>query len=170
MQKKKNLLIISTGKRERSSGEIHEKNGKNAISDEEKIKKLHDIKKIAKEIKILPEKILELLKKININRTRFVHDAETRILDTTFNHDEIIDKLIDVSQELKEKQVYPIQIQVRKEITNEFGVRFLEAIDYDGNNWTIITDEIFLNTNRNYLMFSNTKDTAINPFIVSKFW
>jgi hypothetical protein len=82
---------------------------------------------------------------------------------------ELIAKLKNLVEELKRenRRIYPVLVQVKYEITNEYGTRYFEAEDEDQNIWTIKTN-MWIDATKLYFMHSKTNPVAINPVLIEK--
>jgi len=142
---------------------------------------LSELNKCVKKNDLLSKKI-----KKKLNRSYVLEDVQLRILEFAnsqrayFTHDkretisigkckEILSKLIDLAKDLRLKQVYPYVIRMKSEAENEYGIKLLEAMDDENNEWLIKTEE-GINPEETYFMHSKTKGIAIYPLIIERFW
>jgi hypothetical protein len=79
---------------------------------------------------------------------------------------EVILKLKKFSKLIEEEKIYPELIRVTREVTNEYGTRYFEAIDDNRNNWIIAY--VSLNPSKPYFMYSKTTPVAIEPILIEK--
>lgn len=81
--------------------------------------------------------------------------------------DKFLTNIVDALNILKHEGNYPTLIRVREEITDEYGRRYIIAVDDEGDEWTIKTDA-WLQPEKAYYMHSETSQVAVSPFIVEK--
>lgn len=117
---------------------------------------------------VFPLETLEGLVKIAESRSQYSHDSENQKADSLSSMD-IIKKLLSISRILKSEKIYPITFRVTQDITNQYGVTYLESIDEDGIHWTIKTKEM-LDPGTLGMMYSKTDKIAVFPFLVTKYW
>src|SRR5438445_6033435 len=118
---------------------------------------------------LFPPKDLELLLKINENRARFTHDAESTQNENLFSGPEIIGKLLEIAKEFQLQKIYPTTFRVLREITNEYNVSYLEVLDENEKQWTVKTD-YWIVPGTIGMMYSKTEVISVFPLIVSMFW
>jgi len=82
---------------------------------------------------------------------------------------QIVEKLLMFAKDLKEKEVYPEIIRITREVTDEYGRTYLQAIDEGGKDW-LIKSASWLQPRFAYFMHSQTDPVAVQPFTVAKFW
>jgi len=111
---------------------------------------------------------MQTLDQISPYRSSFTHDKKTVEVDLK-TCTEIVSKLIALSRDLEEKRIYPYLIRVAKEVTNEYGVTYLEAIDEKGGKW-ILKPKGWVKPGPVYFMFSETNPIAVHPIVTAKFW
>jgi len=58
-------------------------------------------------------------------------------------------------------------IRVSRSVSDEYGKRYAECIDANGNSWLLYTEE-YLDTSIPYFVYSETPNIAVNPIIVEK--
>lgn len=75
-----------------------------------------------------------------------------------------LEQIREFLQGLKKGGFYPHVIRVRREITDEFGRRYVEASDEDGKAWLIYSNE-YLWPNEAYFMHTITNTIAVNPYL-----
>jgi len=110
----------------------------------------------------------QTLDQISPYRSRFTHDKKKAEVDLK-TCTEIVSKLIALSSDLEEKRIYPYLIRVAREVTNEYGVTYLEAIDEKGGKW-ILKPEGWVRPGPEYFMFSEKNPIAVHPIVIEKFW
>lgn len=114
---------------------------------------------------ILPEKYMELLNEISQYRSTFDHKVK-RIRPDRKNCIQIVEKLRSFAQYLEKAEIYPRVVQIKLEITNEYGTEYFEAIDDKGNHWTIEATRV--DPSQPYFMHSRTTPVAVNPLLIEK--
>ena len=143
---------------------------------------LHNINKLIKSDKRIGNEFTqnfhrsELLRKSHFQaleevlpyRSRFTHDKKDKLV-TNQNCINIINILFHFVSDLQKKCIFPMYIRITREITNEYGVNYIEALDEKGDKWIIKTNE-WIDTESSYLMISKTKPIARAPIIIKKFW
>lgn len=142
------------------------RNINNLVNSDERIKKKF-IQKFHRS-ELLDRSHFQALDEVSPYRSRFTHDKKDKQV-TNQNCLDIINTLSNLVSDLQEKSVYPNFIRISREITNEYGVNYVEAIDEKGKKWTIKTNE-WIETELSYFMISKTKPIAIEPIIIEKFW
>lgn len=150
------------------------------------IKLLRQIKKFLK----TKSKFRQRMKKL-LGRETILSKDDFKIIDQTspfrpiFEHDvrvegikkevsieecrQIITKFSIFIKNLKEKQIYPVLIRITKEVTDEYGTTYVEAIDERGESWTI-KSKTWIRSHIAYFIHSKTRNVAIHPFMVERFW
>ncbi len=78
----------------------------------------------------------------------------------------VLDKLMELSEFIKKEEIYPKIVRITRELTNEFGVEYFEAMDDENNEWII--KKKWLDPSLPYFMHSNTKPVAVDPIIIKK--
>lgn len=68
---------------------------------------------------------------------------------------------------LKKERGFPTIIRVRREVQDEYSRRYIIAIDDDGEEWTVKSDT-WLEPERAYYMYSETRPVAVSPLIIEK--
>ena len=79
----------------------------------------------------------------------------------------ILKKLSQLVQELADEKIYPIVLRITREIEDEYGKSYAEAIDENGDRWILYTEE-WLDPAPPYFMYSKTPSIAINPVLIEK--
>lgn len=117
---------------------------------------------------VFSPKELEKLIKISESRGQFSHDT-SRITHKPLSAVEIIKELISVAKQFESEKIYPVIFRVTREITNEYGISYFEAIGENNTRWNIKTHE-WLTPGTIGMMFSSTDKIAVFPFLVTKYW
>lgn len=82
---------------------------------------------------------------------------------------EIVDKLKRLVSNLETEGVYPHLIRITREVTDEYGTWYLEAMDENDKEW-IVMPKGWLQTEFPYFMHSTSGEVAVDPIIIPKFW
>jgi hypothetical protein len=120
-----------------------------------------------KKSEIMPDDKLQILEQISKYRSYFTHDKKINI--DIKKCKAIIIKLSNLSYDLEKTNIYPNLIRISKEVENEYGVTYLEAVDEWNRNWILKSND-WIETGPAYFMFSETNPIAINPIIIEKVW
>jgi hypothetical protein len=110
---------------------------------------------------------LQTLDQIAPYRSSFTHDKKKEV--DLKKCKEIISKLIALSRDFEPKRIYPCLIRVAKEVTNDYGVTSLEAIDERNRKW-ILKPKGWVEPGPMYFIFSETNPIAVHPIVTKKFW
>jgi len=73
-------------------------------------------------------------------------------------------KIKEFAYKLKQEGFYPHAIRVKREVTDEFDRRYVEAVDEDGKSWLIHSSD-YLWPNESYFMHSVTTPIAVDPYL-----
>ena len=79
----------------------------------------------------------------------------------------ILRKLSHFAQELATEKIFPIVLRITREIEDEYGKSYAEAVDENGDRWILYTEE-WLDPATPYFMYSKTPSIAINPVLIEK--
>jgi len=118
---------------------------------------------------LVPRGIINLLDEISPSRSHLFAHKELEQISREPNQQickQVIAKVKSICRILKEKKVYPLVIRITKQITNEYGVQYFEAIDEFNNQW--IVEYSWLDPSKPYFMYSRTNPVAVNPIIIEK--
>ena len=118
---------------------------------------------------LVPQGIINLLDEISPSRSHLFAHKELEQINREPDQQickQVIAKVKSICRILKEKKVYPLVIRITKQITNEYGVQYFEAIDEFNNQW--IVEYSWLDPSKPYFMYSRTNPVAINPIIIEK--
>ena len=113
---------------------------------------------------ILENKHIKVLENISPYRSSFTHTKDYPGDEKCDEIGKLIENLI---EEIRLRKIYPIVMRISREISDEYGKRYAECIDENGNRWLVYTDE-YLDTSRPYFVHSKTSNIAVNPVIVEK--
>ena len=113
---------------------------------------------------LLPKDFLRSLDEVSSYRACFVHPKKFPGEETCHK---ILKKLSQLVQELADEKIYPIVLRITREIEDEYGKSYAEAIDENGDRWILYTEE-WLDPAPPYFMYSKTPSIAINPVLIEK--
>jgi hypothetical protein len=92
---------------------------------------------------ILPKEQMEILDYVSPFRVPlFAHNKSSTIKVNSRTCVEIVNKLKQFSDFIRENNVYPKVIRVKNEVTNEYGTHYFNAIDDEGYELTIIVSRL----------------------------
>ena len=119
---------------------------------------------IVVENEAIPNDLLDDLMQLNRMRRPFTHHkSEPATQKKTENALEymaaIVDKLLSLTQ-------IPVMIRILQEVTNEFGISYIEVLDEEGTQITVYTDE-YHSAKILYLMHGETTPVVVKPLLVS---
>ena len=80
---------------------------------------------------------------------------------------EALGKIAEFLSRLKQKGLYPHVVRVRREVTDEYGRRYVEAVDEYGKPWLIHSSDYLL-PSQSYFMHSVTSEIAVDPYLSAK--
>jgi hypothetical protein len=119
----------------------------------------------------------------NLGRTILLEDKQIKVLDrispfrASFTHakdypgdekcEEIHKSVFTLLNDLQRATVYPLVLRISREVSDEYGKRYAECIDENGEKWLVYTEE-YLDTSYSYFFFSKTPSIAVNPIIIKK--
>ncbi len=164
---------------------INKADGIDGLTLGELLQVLHKLNAITKEETILQDKLhsefhrrivvsSKLLAKVeeSLKARRYVaHDkgeAVERKEVILKCYTEALGKTKEFLLRLKQDDIYPKVIRVKKEVTDEFGRRYVEAIDEDEKSW-LVHSEKYLWSNESYFMHSVTSSIAVDPYLSPRF-
>ena len=117
---------------------------------------------------IIPTDQMKILDEVSPYRKPFIHpepDEEIPMRETCL---QIISKLQEFSEVIEQESVYPVVIQIKRDVTNEYGTPYYEVSDDRGDEWWIYKHRVLLDFNKSYFMYSKIKTVAIQPVIIEK--
>ncbi|MEA1944936.1 MAG: hypothetical protein U9N07_06365, partial [Euryarchaeota archaeon] len=77
--------------------------------------------------------------------------------------------LQDFSEFVEKEEIFPMVIQIKRDVTDEYGVSHYEVSDDRNNELWVYKDNLRLDAyNKLYFMYTTTKQVAIHPVIVEK--
>jgi hypothetical protein len=112
----------------------------------------------------LPKGTLRSLDEVSSYRASFVHPKKFPGDETCHK---VLKKLSQLVQELADEKICPIVLRITREIEDEYGKSYAEAIDENGDRWILYTEE-WLEATPPYFMYSKTPSIAINPVLIEK--
>lgn len=123
----------------------------------------------------------KLLKRLG--RTIVLEDRQIKVLDrispfrASFTHaknypgdekcEEIHKSVLMLLNDFQRARIYPLIIRISREVSDEYGKRYAECIDENGEKWLVYTEE-YLDTSFSYFFFSKTPSIAVDPTIIEK--
>ncbi len=113
---------------------------------------------------ILERKEIKVLDSVSPYRSSFTH---TKDYPGDEKCDEIVRHVKDLIKEIRTRRIYPLVLRVSRSVSDEYGKRYAECIDENGNSWLLYTEE-YLDTSIPYFVYSETPNIAVNPVIVEK--
>jgi len=133
-----------------------------------KIRKIHDIKNRVKRAFNRDYLVSSNWEKFLISLSGRLQPARHKKHETISKQDlqELIGELRKFANYLKDKNIFPKNIRITREVTEAHGTRYYEAIDDRGEELTIT--DVYLEPIKTYLIDSRSKHIAINPIVVAK--
>ena len=113
---------------------------------------------------ILENKEIKMLDNVSPYRSSFAHTSD---YPGDEKCDEIVRMMENFMEVIQSKKIYPLVMRISKEVGDEYGKRYAECIEENGDRWLVYTDE-YLETSRPYFVHSKTPRIAVNPVIVEK--
>jgi hypothetical protein len=136
------------------------------------------VNKVAQEVESLKKKMAK-----SFSRTWILENKEIKILEnisplrSSFAHtkdypgdekcDEAVRLIEDLIEEIRSRKTFPIVIRISREVSDEYGKRYAECIDENGDRLLLYTDK-YLETSRPYFVHSKTPKIAVNPVVIEK--
>jgi len=117
---------------------------------------------------ILPKDKLDLLDKISASRKPFVHIDKDEPLPDREECIQIVSYLQDFSEFIEKEEIFPMVIQTKRDVTDEYGMSHYEVVDDKNNEWWVYKDNLWLDVHKSYFMRTATKQVAISPVIIEK--
>jgi hypothetical protein len=113
---------------------------------------------------ILENTEVKVLDNISPHRSSFAH---TKDYPGDEKCDEIVRLMGDFMEAIRSRRIYPLVMRISREVSDEYGKRYAECIEENGDRWLVYTDE-YLETSQPYFVHSKTPRIAVNPVIVEK--
>jgi hypothetical protein len=137
-----------------------------------KIKKDHTLKKrfladFGKD-RILPKDKMDALDKISVYRKPFVHPDTDETLPDRETCVQIVSDIQDFTDYIEKEGIFPLVIQTKRDITDEYGISHYEVVDDRDTEWWVHKEHVWLDIHKSYFMHSTTKPVAIHPVIIEK--
>jgi hypothetical protein len=120
---------------------------------------------------VLPDGGMKYIDLALPKRKLFEHNVKqaTKNFDIPDSHEcsECLSQLLNFAKFLVEKSIYPSVVRLELEVRDRYGRRYLEAIDDDGQNFRITSDE-HPSMGLTYFMKPNTNPMAMQPLLIEK--
>lgn len=113
---------------------------------------------------ILEDKQIKILESISPFRASFAH-AKNYPGDERC--EEIYKSVLTLLIGFQRARTYPLVIRISREVSDEYGKRYAECIDENGEKWLVYSEE-YLDTSCSYFFFSKTPGIAVEPLIIEK--
>ncbi len=117
---------------------------------------------------IIPADQMKILDEVSPYRKPFVHPESNEEIPMREKCLQIISKLQEFSGVIETEDIYPATIQIKREVTNEYGTSYYEVSDDKSEEWWIYKHELWLDFNNSYFMHSKTKTVAIYPIVIER--
>ncbi len=120
---------------------------------------------------LIPNYLLDTIEVACSYRRHFVHDTlgvKRNNIITTVLCQKILTDIINFAKAVADDRVYPCVITIKKEVTDEYGRTYVEAIDESGKNWTIKSRAWLRPEFAYYMLAPKYGLIAIDPFIIEK--
>jgi len=116
---------------------------------------------------IVPSKLLSLLEGGLKARKYLAHDKgqaskQREVITKVFG--DALERIKAFLSGLKQRGYYPRAIRIQRQVTDEYGRQYVEALDEDGKFWLIYSNE-YLETSESYFMHSITNYVAVDPYL-----
>jgi hypothetical protein len=118
--------------------------------------------------RILPKDKMDILDKISVYRKPFIHPDTDETLPDRETCVQVVSYIQDFSGYIEKERIFPLVIQTKRDVTDEYGISHYEAVDDRNNEWWIHQDTVWLDVPKLYFMHSTTKPVAIRPIIIEK--
>lgn len=118
--------------------------------------------------RVLPLDQMNVLDEVSKFRARFAHAGESLSKAASI---QLLDRIVGFVRTIVESEIYPRTIRINYEVTDEYGKSYAEAIDEGGNKWTIYYSDFYVEPEKHhYLMYTKTKEIALKPILIRRFW
>lgn len=117
---------------------------------------------------ILPKDKMDILDKISAYRKPFIHPDTDETLPDRETCIQIVSDIQDFSGYIEKEGIFPLVIQTKRDVTDEYGISYYEVIDDKDTEWWVHKDRVWLDIHKLYFMHSGTKPVAIDPIIIEK--
>ena len=119
--------------------------------------------------RLLPKDKMDILDKISAYRKPFIHPDRDESLPDREVCIKIVSHLQKFSEFIEKEEIFPMVIQIKRDVTDEYGVSHYEVSDDRTNELWVYKDNLRLDAyNKLYFMHTTTKQVAIHPIIVEK--
>ena len=117
---------------------------------------------------ILPKDKMDILDGISAYRKPFIHPDRDEPLPDREECIRIVSDLQDFSEFIEKEEIFPMVIQTKRDVTDEYGISHYEVFDDKNTEWWVYKDHVWLDAHKSYFMYTTTKRVAIHPIIIEK--
>lgn len=122
------------------------------------------VEQILTDSEAVPEHVIKEFEKLNRMRRPFTHHkkeppSQDKATVTIRRMVKVLSVLINMDQ-------MPTMVRIVREMTNEFGISYIEMVDDNDDMWTVYTDT-YCKANVPYLMHRRTSPVVVKPVLVS---
>jgi hypothetical protein len=117
---------------------------------------------------ILPKDKMDILDKISAYRKPFIHPDTDETLPDRETCVQIVSDIQDFCGYIENEGIFPLVIQTKRNVTDEYGISYYEVLDDRDNEWWVYTEHVWLDIHKSYFMHSKTYPVAIDPIIIEK--
>jgi hypothetical protein len=82
--------------------------------------------------------------------------------------EEICKSVLALLRDFQRVRTYPLVIRISREVSDDYGKRYAECVDENGEEWLVYTEDEYLETSYPYFFSSQTPRIAIEPVIIKK--
>ena len=118
--------------------------------------------------RILPKDKMDILDKISVYRKPFTHPDTGETLPDRETCVQIVLDIQDFCCYIENEGIFPLVIQTKRDVTNEYGISYYEVVDDRDNEWWVHKEHVWLDIHKSYFMHATTKTVAIHPVIIEK--
>ncbi|MBL7117491.1 MAG: hypothetical protein ISS94_01725 [Candidatus Syntrophoarchaeum sp.] len=118
--------------------------------------------------RILPKDKMDILDTISAYRKPFIHPDTDETLPDRETCVQIVSDIQNFSDYIEKEGIFPLVIQTKRDVTDEYGISHYEVVDDRDNEWWIHKGNVWLDVPKLYFMHSATKPVAIRPVIIEK--
>jgi hypothetical protein len=118
--------------------------------------------------RILPKDKMDILDKISAYRKPFIHPDTDETLPDRETCIQIVSDIQDFSGYIEKEGIFPLVIQTKRDVTDEYGISHYEVVDDRDNEWWVHEEHVWLDVHKLYFMHSKTYPVAIDPLIIEK--
>jgi len=121
--------------------------------------------------KLIPHTLLSMIESACNYRPHFVHDTingRRNIVINTGLCQNLLDDIISFAKTIANDRIYPCVLRITREITDEYGRTYVEAVDESGKDW-VIKSTSWIRPEFAYHMHAPRYGfVAVDPFIIEK--